>query len=140
MLLNVPGNVTKHSGECRQAFRGISLNSPGMSSNIYCLLQITLSNGRLSKSKVEGLGMGRSFINLFHCLQSIWHWLKRTLNSKLLLSLPEETATNFNNYFNNITKGLHIKYWCVSDKLFDDPLVNAIRKYGNHPSIIKKII
>ena len=49
----------------------------------------------------------------------------------------EEIATHFNNYFNNLTKGLNIKKWCISDKLSDDPLVNAIRKYENHPSIIK---
>ena len=26
---------------------------------------------------------------------------------------------------------------CISDKLSDDPLANAIRKYEKHPSIIK---
>ena len=34
-------------------------------------------------------------------------------------------------------KGLNIKKWCISDNLSDDPLVNAIRKYEYHPSIIK---
>ena len=40
-------------------------------------------------------------------------------------------------YFNDITKARNIKKWCISDKLSDDPLVNVIRKYENHPSIIK---
>ena len=54
-----------------------------------------------------------------------------------LVSKNEEIANHFNNYFNDITKGLNIKKLCISDKLFDDLLVNAIRKYENHPSIIK---
>ena len=31
----------------------------------------------------------------------------------------------------------NIQKWCISEKLSDDPLVNAIRKYENHPTIIK---
>ena len=54
-----------------------------------------------------------------------------------VVSKNEEISTYFNNYFNYITKGLSIKKWCISDKLSDDPIVNAIRKYENHPSIIK---
>ena len=54
-----------------------------------------------------------------------------------VVSKNEEIATHFNNYFNDITKGLNIKEWCISDKLSDDPLVNAIWKYENHPSIIE---
>ena len=54
-----------------------------------------------------------------------------------VVSKDEEIATQFNNYFNDITKRLNIKKWSISDKLSDDPLVNAIRKYENHPSIIK---
>ena len=54
-----------------------------------------------------------------------------------VVSKNEEIATHSNNYFNDITKGLNIKKWCISDKLSDDPPVNAIRKYENHPSIIK---
>ena len=54
-----------------------------------------------------------------------------------VVSKNDEIATHFNNYFNEITKRLNIKKWCISDKLSDDPLVNAIRKYENHPSIIK---
>ena len=49
----------------------------------------------------------------------------------------DEIATHFNNYFNDITKGLNIKKWCISDKLSDDPLVNAIREYENRPSKVK---
>ena len=56
-----------------------------------------------------------------------------------VLSKNEEIATHFNNYFNDITKGLNVRKRCISDKLSDDPLVNAIRKYENHPSIIKII-
>ena len=29
MLLNIPGNVAKYSGECRQTFRGMSSNISG---------------------------------------------------------------------------------------------------------------
>ena len=54
-----------------------------------------------------------------------------------VLSKNEEIATHFNNYFNNITRGLNIEKWCISENSSDDPLVNAIRKYENHPSIIK---
>ena len=54
-----------------------------------------------------------------------------------IVSKNEEIATHFNNYFSDITEGLNIKKWCISDKLSDDALVNAIRKYENHPSIIK---
>ena len=43
-----------------------------------------------------------------------------------VVSKNEEIATHFNNYSNDITKGLNIKKWCVSDKSSDDPLVNAI--------------
>ena len=53
------------------------------------------------------------------------------------VSKNEKIATHFNNYFNNITERLNIKKWSISDKLSDDPLVNAIRKYEKHPSIIK---
>ena len=49
----------------------------------------------------------------------------------------EEIATHFNNYFNDITKGVPIKKCRISNMFSDDPLVNAIRKYENHPSIIK---
>ena len=54
-----------------------------------------------------------------------------------VVSKDEETATHFNDYLNDTTKGLNIKKWCISDNLSDDPLVNAFRKYENHPSIIK---
>ena len=54
-----------------------------------------------------------------------------------VVSKNEKITTHFNNYFNNITEGLNIKKWSISHKFSDDPLVNAIRKYENHPSIIK---
>ena len=53
------------------------------------------------------------------------------------VSKNEKLATPFNDYFNKITKGLNIKKWCISNKLSDDPLVNAIQKYENHSSLIK---
>ena len=86
MSANIPGNVLKHSGECLQRFRGMSSNIPGnvskhfgecrqtfrgMTSNIHCCLTMILLKGRLSKSTVGHLSLGRSFINLFHCLQLI---------------------------------------------------------------------
>ena len=89
MSSNISGIVTKHSGECCQTFQWMSSNIPEnvakhswecrqtlqrLSSNIYCLLQIALSNVSLSKSVVGGLSMGHSFINLFHCLQSICYY------------------------------------------------------------------
>ena len=54
-----------------------------------------------------------------------------------VVSKTKEIATHFNNYFDDITKGLNITKWCISDKLSDDPIVNAIGKYENHPNIIK---
>ena len=54
-----------------------------------------------------------------------------------VVSKNEKITTHFNNYFNNITERLNIKKWSISDKLSDDPLVNAIRKYENRPCIIK---
>ena len=54
-----------------------------------------------------------------------------------VVSENEEIATQFNNYLNYVTKRLSIKKWCISDKLSDDPLANAIRKYEIHPSITK---
>ena len=54
-----------------------------------------------------------------------------------VISKNEEIATHFYNYFNDITKRVNIKKWCISDKSSDDPRVNAIRKYENYPSIIK---
>ena len=54
-----------------------------------------------------------------------------------VVSKNQKKATHFNDYFNDITEGLNSKKWSVSDKFSDDPHVNAIRKYENHPSIIK---
>ena len=54
-----------------------------------------------------------------------------------VVSKNEKIAPHFNNYFNDITEGLNIKKWSILDKLSDDPLVKAVRKYENHPSIIK---
>ena len=54
-----------------------------------------------------------------------------------VVSKNEEIETHFNNYFNNITKGINFKKWCISSKLCHDSLLNAIRKYENHLSMIK---
>ena len=65
-------------------------------------------------------------------------------NNKIILlekgevvSKNEEITTHFNNYFNDMIKGLTIKKWCISDKFSTDTLENAIGKYENHRSIIK---
>ena len=66
---------------------------------------------------------------------------KTNIDDKIILvekgevvSKNEKIATHFNN---TLTEGLNIKKSSISDKLSDDPLVNAIPKYENHPSIIK---
>ena len=41
----------------------------------------------------------------------------------------DEIATQFNSYFSDITKGLDIKEYCISNKFFHDPLVNAIQMF-----------
>ena len=46
-------------------------------------------------------------------------------------------ANHFNNFFNDITKKLTLKRWCISNKLSDDLLLNAFQKYERYPSIIK---
>ena len=47
------------------------------------------------------------------------------------------TAEHFNT-FNGITKTLDIYHWPQSaEPIFDDPVINAIAKYSDHPSIIK---
>ena len=69
--------------------------------------------------------------------KNFWKFCKPFISNGEVVSKNEKIATHFNNYFNDITEGLNIKKWCISDKLSDDPLVNAIRKYENHPSIIK---
>ena len=59
------------------------------------------------------------------------------LEKEEVVSKNEEIETHFNNYFNNITKGINFKKWCISSKLCHDSLLNAIRKYENHLSMIK---
>ena len=54
-----------------------------------------------------------------------------------VVSKNEKISTHLNNYSDDITEGLNLKKWSISDKLPDDPLLNAIRKYENHPSMIK---
>ena len=80
---------------------------------------------------------GKSANHFFQIKQQIFCDKIVLVEKVEVVSKNEEIATHFNNYFNDITKGLNIKRWCISDKLSDDPLVNTIRKYENHLSIIK---
>ena len=72
---------------------------------------------------------------------------KHTAPEKILLVQDDDiissdsvTAKVFNTYFNDITKTLNLKSWesdiGIQEQL-DDPVLNAISKYQNHPSIIK---
>ena len=56
----------------------------------------------------------------------IFSILKLTGEKGEVVSKNEGKTTQFNNYFNDITKGLNIKECCISDKLSDGSLVNAI--------------
>ena len=83
-------------------------------------------------------------LNIFGNFANHSFQIKHNFDDKIILvekgevvSKNEKIATHFNNYFNNITEGLNIKKWSISDKLSDDPLVNTFRKCKNHPSIIK---
>ena len=49
----------------------------------------------------------------------------------------EEMACLFNTYLNDITKGLNTERWLISNLPCKDPLVNTVRKYQVHPSILK---
>ena len=55
------------------------------------------------------------------------------------LSDGKEIAETFNNYFNNAVKSLNVQYdpKCLND-VFDenDPILIAIKKFKNHPSIV----
>ena len=52
------------------------------------------------------------------------------------VSKNEEIAYLFNTYLSDITKGLNIERWLTSTLPCKDPLVNAIRKYEMHTSIL----
>ena len=87
---------------------------------------------------------GASFKNFWKFCKPFFSNKTNNFDDKIILvekgevvSKNEKIGTHFNNYFNDITEGLNIKKWSISDKLSDDPLVNAIQKYENHPSIIK---
>ena len=82
-------------------------------------------------------------LKIFENFANHFFQIKQILTTKIILvekrevaCKNEEIATYLNNYFNDIIKGLNIEKWCISDKLSDDPLVNASRKYENHPSIM----
>ena len=51
--------------------------------------------------------------------------------------VENEKIVSKNEIFNDITKGLNIEKWPASNLPCKDPLVNDIRKYEMHPSILK---
>ena len=55
-----------------------------------------------------------------------------------VVSKNEEIAYLFNTYFNDITKGLNIERWPISNLRCKDPLVSAIRKYEMPPPVYLK--
>ena len=70
---------------------------------------------------------------------------KHTVSEKIILVDKDEIVNNdsttaelFNIYFNGVTKTLDIYQWPQStEPTNDDPVLNAIAKYLDHPSIIK---
>ena len=84
---------------------------------LFCLQNKTLRLKNLNKTAIY------ANISVFAiCVDGIMYWL--------LYDLHDCT-------FNDITKGLNTKKWYILNKSSDDRLVNAIRKYENHQSIIK---
>ena len=80
----------------------------------------------------------RKFCKPFFSKKTINFYHKIILVEKgEVVSENEEIATHLINYSNVITKGLTIKKWCISNKLPDGPLVNAIQKHKDYSSIIK---
>ena len=69
MSPNIPGNVAKYSGECPQTFRGMSPNIPENvtkhSREYHQRFHGMPTTGWLSNSTVGRLSIGRSFIKLF---------------------------------------------------------------------------
>ena len=57
------------------------------------------------------------------------------VENEKVVSKNEEIAHLFNTYFNDTTNGLKIERWQCSNLPYEDPLVNAIRKYEMRPSI-----
>ena len=53
-----------------------------------------------------------------------------------IISNDRDIATIFNTYFNKITETLEIPQWeSIYEPVLSDPVINAINKYANHPSI-----
>ena len=80
---------------------------------------------------------GESFKNFWKFCKPFFSNKTTNFDDKIILvekgevvSKNEEIATHFNNYFNGMTRGLNIKKWCISDKLSDDSLVNAIQQHN----------
>ena len=77
-------------------------------------------------------------------LQALFFY-KHTVSEKIILFDKDEivnsdsaTAEIFNTYFNGITKTLDIYQWPqYAGPIYNDPVLNAIAKYLDHPSIIK---
>ena len=59
------------------------------------------------------------------------------VENERVISKNEEKEYLFDTYFNDITKGLNIEKWAISNLPCKDPLVNAIRKDEMHPIILK---
>ena len=57
------------------------------------------------------------------------------MEKEKVVSRNEVIATHLNNYFNYTSKRLNMV--CLKEIAYNDPLVNAIEKYKNHPSIFK---
>ena len=55
-----------------------------------------------------------------------------------IISKDDETATIFNDYFSTLVTKLDIKQWPDDQvPLTEGPIDHALRKYSNHPSILK---
>ena len=91
-------------------------------------------------------------IHSYHIISyTIWEickpffFYKHTVSEKIILFDKDEivnsdsaTAEIFNTYFNGITKTLDIYQWPqYAGPIYNDPVLYAIAKYLDHPSIIK---
>ena len=58
------------------------------------------------------------------------------VENEKVISKDSDIATTFNNYFNKITESLEIPTWnSPFTSKHNDPIINIINKYANHPSI-----
>ena len=103
-------------------------------------------NGRLKKKYLKNLDLkqietNRSFWKIFKPMFSTKYSPaeKITLIENDNIITDDETLVEiFNEYFSNITNSLDIFSWATPEILLaEDEISYAIRKYNNHPSIIK---